>query len=339
MHPSLRRSFAAALVAIVCVVALAGCIEFGEVAAKTDKIYGQVKDLPGVTDSSVEVTENSAFSARRSAIYLDVADGISADQVGTIISTFAHANVETGTDKVSAELHLVNETTTMRNEFQVQYAPLTDATATALADTWVELLGSTDGASITVAYASSGYDVALNVALGGDPTIQRDLDALANAGAYFDALGPVHSYNQADGRFSATGGIPGPDAIAQLAYLQAAAVSVGGDISGAYYAESDLNSVKVVVPVAASAIDPANGLPTSLETVVDAIPAGAFPVVFGVNDENPSIDGVTGIEFSNTKCDRYTTLVSLEPSRTLLLYWARDGRTMLDGSTAESCFA
>lgn len=339
MHPSPRRLIVAAALAVVSVVALTGCIEFGEVAAKTDKVNNQVKDLPGVTASSVETTEKSAFSGRRSAVYLDVAEGITADQVGTIITTFAHANRETGTDKVSTELHLLRETATMRNELQVQYAPLTDATATALGDTWVDLLGSTDGASITVAYASSGYDVDLNVDLPGDPTIQRDLDALANAGTYFDKLGPIHSYNEADGRFSATGGIPGPDAITQLAYLQAAAVAVGGDITGAYYGPSELNSLKVTVPVAASTVDPANGLPTSLETVVDAVPAGAFPVVFTVNDENPSIDGVTGIEFTNAKCDGYATLVSLEPSRTLLLYWARDGRTLINGSTVESCFS
>jgi hypothetical protein len=62
-------------------------------------------------------------------------------------------------------------------------------------------------------------------------------------------------------------------------------------------------------------------------------------VLFTVNDEVESIDGVTGITFTNVDCGPYPNLVEAEPSRTLLQYWARDGRTLLDGSSAASCFA
>ena len=65
-----RRALAATFVAIPGVLSLSGCLGFGDIAAKTDAIHEQLADLPGVTDSSVQVTENSAFAARRSAVYL-----------------------------------------------------------------------------------------------------------------------------------------------------------------------------------------------------------------------------------------------------------------------------
>lgn len=339
MSVVLRRALAATLVATVASLSLAACFDLNAVGRKTEAIYDQLKDLPGVVDGSIEVTETSAFSPRRSAVYLYVADDLTADQAVDIITTFAHANIETGVKPVSAELHLIDETSLIRNELQVDYAPLTDATAAALGETWVELLGSTDGASITVAAAVSGYDVTANVDLPGEPTIERDLADLAEAGAIFDRIGPIKTYTQADGRFSAYAGLPGEEALAQLATLQAAAVAAGGDITAEYGGTTPQNFVKVIVPVAAATVDPANGLPVTIESVVDAIPVDAFPVLFHVNDEVESIDGVTGITFTNVDCGPYPTLVSLEPSRTLALYWARDGRTLLDGSTIESCYS
>jgi hypothetical protein len=333
------RAFVAAFAAIAGVLSLSGCLEFGAIAAKTDAIHEQLADLPGVTGSSVQVTENSAFSARRSAVYLDVSPDVTADQVVTMITTFAHANIETGVDKVSAELHLVLETATMRNELEVDYAGLTDETAAALGETWIDLLASADGASIVVAAATAtGHSVEVNLALGGEPTIERDLAALAGAADIFGRLGQIRRYSQDDGRFAATDDLPSDAAIAQLATVQAAAVSVGGDITAEYGGLAHQNFIKVIVPVAASAVDAATGLPTSIETVVDSVTADAFPMLFTVNDEVESIDGITGITFTNADCGPYPTLIEIEPSRTLLQYWARDGRTLLDGSTVASCF-
>lgn len=339
MPPLLRRALAATLVAGVASLSLTACFDLNAVGRKTEAIYDQLKDLPGVVGGSIEVTETSAFSPRRSAVYLDVSDDLTGTQAADIITTFAHANIETGIEPVSAELHLVNETSLIRNELDLDYAPLTDATATALGETWVDLLGSTDGASITVAAAATDYDVAVNVDLPGEPTIERDLADLASAHEIFDALGPIKTYNQADGRFSGFQGLPGEDALDQLRTIQAAAVAAGGDITGEYSAPNDQNFLTVIVPVAAAAVDPANGLPVTIEAVVDSIPAGAFPVLFSVNDEIESIDGVTGITFTNVSCDAYANPVTVEPTRTFALYWARDGRTLLDGSSMESCFS
>lgn len=338
MPPQLRRALAATLVAAIATLSLSACLDLNAVERKTQTIYDQLKGLPGVVDGSIEVTETDTFSPRRSAVYLDVSDDLTGEQAADIITTFAHANIETGIEPVSAELHLVNETPLIRNELDLDYAPLTDATATALGETWVDLLTSTDGASITLTYASTDYDVTVNVDLPGDPTIERDLADLASAGEIFDRIGPIKTYNQADGRFSAFEGLPGEDAIAQLATIQAAAVAAGGDIEGEYSAPSDQNYLTVIVPVAKAAVDPANGLPVTIEAVVDSIPAGAFPVLFSVNDEIASIDGVTGITFTNVSCDAYADPITVEPTRTFALYWARDGRTLLDGSSMESCF-
>lgn len=330
--PSPRRVAALAIAAFAASL-LAGCVSAGPIATKTDAILQQIIDLPGVVGSSSKFNEHTITSDPHSIIELQVDPKVTAAQVDAIIKAFAKANTETGLTLLSTELHLA--TKGGPDKLELLYAPITDAEASTLADSWLDLRGRYASTDLGMIIAS-GTDYVVNLSVGlGESTFDGDLTAMHDAQADFAVLGEVGRYEQADGRFAASGGLPDDTALTQLASLNLvlAADGTDPDLRGEY---DGLDTSFSLIAVVAESTDAATGLNAAITRTLDSVPAAGAGIAI---EFHSATDQHVVATFDDRSCDSYIGLAATDPTRQLLVYWARDGRTLRDGSTAESCFA
>ncbi len=328
-----RRVAAALAIAAFAASMLAGCVGAGPIATKTDAILQQISGLPGVVGSRTEFNEHTTTSDPHSMIELQVDPKATAAQVDAIIKAFAKANTETGLTLLSTELHLA--TKGGPDKLELLYAPITDAEATTLSDSWLDLRGRYASTDLGMIIAS-GTDYVVNLSLGlGKSNFDGDLIAMHDAQADFAALGDVGRYEQVDGRFAASGGLPNDTALSQLAglHLVLAADGTDPDLRGEYDGLTTSFSLTAVV---AQSTDAVTGLNAAAARLVAALPAGGAPVSITFLSAK---DKSTVAFFDDRSCDSYAGLDAADPSRRLLEFWDQDGRTLADGSTVASCFS
>jgi hypothetical protein len=331
--PSTRRLAAALLVTALAVAGLAGCVGGdGPVGTKTNAILGALANLPGVVGSSTTFNEHTVISEPHSMIELQVDPKATAGQVAAVITSFAKANTETGLDLLSSELHLV--TKGGPDKLELLYGPITDVQATTLGASWLDLRGryaSTDLAMVVG--SSTGYVVNLSVGLG-QSSIAGDLTALHDVQADFAKLGDVGRYEQVDGRFAASGGLPSDTTLGFVAGLDAVLAADGTDpaLRGEYDALTDSFSLTAEV---ADSTDATNGLNAAAIRALAAIPAAGTGVTIAFHSVADKHQIAT---FDDRSCDSYAGLPVSDPSRQLLELWAHDGRALRDGSAVASCF-
>ena len=331
--PATRRLAAALLVTALALAGLVGCVGGGgPVGTKTNSILGAIANLPGVVGSSTVFNEHSVTSDPHSMIELQVDPKASAEQVAAIIKSFAKANTETGLDVLSSELHLV--TKGGPDKLELLYAPITDPQATTLAASWLDLRGRYASTDLGMVVGSStGYVVNLSVGLG-QSTFEGDVTALHDAQADFAKLGDVGRYEQVDGRFAASAGLPSDDDLRLVAVIDAVLAADGQepDLRGEY---NGLDTSFSLVATVAESTDEATGLNAAAVRALDAIPA-ATPLGLQLQFVSAADKHAIGT-FDDRSCDSYSGTLATDAGRLLLAYWARDGRTLLDGSAAESC--
>jgi hypothetical protein len=181
--------------------------------------------------------------------------------------------------------------------------------------------------------SSTGYVVNLSVGLG-QSTFEGDVTALHDAQGDFAKLGDVGRYEQVDGRFAASAGLPTDDDLRLLAVIDTVLAADGQepDLRGEY---NGLDTSFSLVASVAESTDEATGLNAAAVRALDAIPASGAPgLQFQfVSAADKHVIGT----FDDRSCDAYSGTPADDPGRLLLAYWARDGRTLLDGSAAESC--
>jgi len=319
-------------IALLAAGALAGCDALGgPVTDKTNAILKQLSALPGVVASTSTQGERSLSSEPHSELKLEVAADATAAQLDKIVTTFAHANVETGLDKVVSELDLAAQGTT--DTLQLLYGKISDAQATTLADSWLDLRGRYTSTALGLVI-SSGTDYIVNLSVGlGQSSFEGDLTALHDAQADFAKLGDVGRYDQVDGRFAASGGLPDDTMLAQLVSIEAVLTADGTepDLRGEY---DGLTTSFSLVAAVADSTDAGNGLNAAAVRLLDTIPAAGAGITVKFVSATDRHEIAT---FDDRSCDSYVGLAAGDPSVQLLAYWARDGRTLRDGSTAESC--
>jgi hypothetical protein len=265
-------------------------------------------------------------------IELKLDPAATAAHVETIVTTFAHANVATGLDLVSSELHLVVNGGPDRLE--LLYPDISDTQAATLAQSWFDLRGRYASTDLAMVIGSStGYVVNLSVGLG-QSTFEGDVTALHDAQGDFAKLGDVGRYEQVDGRFAASGGLPGDDDLRLLAVIDAVLVADGQDpgLRGEY---NGLDTSFSLIATVADSTDGATGLNAAAVRALGAIPASG-PLGLQLRFVSAADKHVIGT-FDDRSCDSYSGTAADDPGRLLLAYWARDGRALLDGSAAESC--
>jgi hypothetical protein len=329
---SARRALAAVAIAALAVSALVGCIGAGPVTTKTNAILDELRNLPGVVDANTRADERSAQSQPHSMIELKLDPAATVAHVETIVTTFAHANVTTGLDVLSSELHLVVDGGP--DKLELLYPDISDTQATTLAQGWLDLrarYASTDLAMVSG--TGTGYVVNLSVGLGQSSFV-GDVTALHDAQGDFAKLGDVGRYEQVDGRFAASGGLPADDDLRLLAVIDTVLAADGQepDLRGEY---DGMGTSFTLVATVADSTDGATGLNAAAVRALDAIPASS-PLGLRLQFVSAADRHVIGT-FDNRSCDAYSGAPADDPGRLLLAYWARDGRTLLDGSVAESC--
>jgi hypothetical protein len=303
------------VLALAGILALSGCVngQAFPILTKTETIADELRELPGVSDVVTAAIEETRYSPATSEVYATVASELTAQQIQTILTTFAASNERTGTDIISTSLALT--TGVAATSLHVEYEGLTDDLAAALAEQWVLLRGAFEQASLGVVPGQSDdYVVNLEVVLGGDQTFDRDAGALVAVRSTFDALGAVGTFTETNGAFAAEGGLPNDASLALLYSIDTAAES----LTGTFFSASNSYGLVASTP--------------SPEAVVNAVPPVAGTSVY------ITFDG-TELFFDTADCLSYEQLDSSDPSALLLNYWARDGRTLRDGSAAASCFA
>ena len=321
---------AAIALAAFAVAGLSGCVGGGPVATKTDAIAGQLKSLPGVTATDTAFNEHTVTSDPHSLITLTLDPAVTADEVATIIAAFAKANTDTGLDELSSELNLAAGEDTL----DLLYAPITDAQVKTLAGSWTDLRGTYASTALGMIIAS-GSDYVVNLAVGlGKSSFEGDLTALQAARGELEPLGDVGRYEQSDGRFAASSGLPDDAALSLLIAIDSvlAADGTDPDLHGEYDGLSTSFSLTAKV---ADSTDAASGLNAAATRLVAALPAAAD----GITIAFLAADGAPVAFFDDRSCDAYVGLEAADPSRKLLEYWGATGRTLLDGSTVASCFS
>lgn len=329
-----RRLAATLAIGALAVATLAGCVGGdGPVETKTDSVLAAIANLPGVVGSSSTFNEHSITSAPHSLIELEVDPEATAVQVGVILKSFAKANTQTGLTVLSSELHLA--THGGPDKLELLYAPITDAQAAALAEGWLDLRGRYASTDLGLVLAGgAGYVVNLAVGLG-QSGFEASVAALQDARAVLGPLGDVGRYEQVDGRFAASGGIPDDTALTLLAAMNLLLGADGQDpdLRGEY--DGGGNSFSLVADVAAST-DAATGLNAAIVRTLASIPASGPGLAI---EFHAASDKHVVATFDDRSCDAYLGKTATDPNAALLLYWARDGRTLLDGSTAQSCLS
>ena len=212
--------------------------------------------------------------------------------------------------------------------------PITDAETKALAAGWVGARGTYTATDLGMVVASgTDYVVNLKVALGKS-SFEGDLAALQAARAAFEPLGDVGRYEQTDGRFAASGGLPDDGALSLLVAIDSVLAADGTepDLRGEY--DGLTTSFSLAAKVAEST-DAANGLNAAAARLVTALPADGpgLAISFVAAKDNSAV-----AFFDDRSCDSYVGLAETDQSRQLLEYWGKDGRTLRDGSTVASCF-
>ena len=312
----MRRPLAALAVAAALLASLAGCVPGAPVNVKTAAVAKSIDSLPGITQVTVDSQEASYYTAARSDVFADLATDATAAQVARILDAFAQENRRLGTDVVSSRLRLIVGSSA--NQLDLEFAGLTDAQATASADSWFALREQYQTALL---HLSGPDDLTLDVTvtLGGEPSVERDLAALEQARDLETALGPVSYFTAVDGNFGASRGLP-DDAALDLARAVAALI----EVSGEYYGDEDSFGFK------------ADFVPsdTALQQQVAALvaPGVAVDIAFRTADG-------TAVFLNTASCNAYAGLSADDPSVALLAFWAADGRTLVDGSSVASCLA
>lgn len=330
---SARRALAAVAIAALAASALVGCIAAGPVTSKTNAILDELRNLPGIVDANTTVNEQSRRSKPHSMIELKLDPDATVAQVATIVTTFAHANVTTGLDVLSSELHLV--VNGGPDTLELLYADISDTQATTLAQSWFDLRGRYTSTDLAMLIGSStGYVVNLSVGLG-QSTFEGDVTALHDAQGDFAKLGDVGRYDQVDGRFAASAGLPSDDDLRLLVALDAVLAADGQepDLRGEY---NGLDTSFSLVATVAESTDEATGLNAAAVRMLAAIPPAGMGVSIAFHS---AADQHEVVNFDDRSCDSYVGLPEADPSRQLLELWAQDGRALRDGSAVASCFA
>src|SRR4051812_7723551 len=125
MSQSGRRPPAALALGLLLLIALAGCIPGAPVSVKTAAVADGIRELPGVTDVTVDAQESTYLTAPRSDVFAGLTADASVDDVAAILSAFAAANRSTGTGTVSSRLRLILGTSA--DQVDLELAGLTDA--------------------------------------------------------------------------------------------------------------------------------------------------------------------------------------------------------------------
>lgn len=332
------RALGVLLTAVMVTITLSGCIFNREMETKTLSIAGQIEKMPGILEIEPTFREISLGQPRQSSIWLTLAAEVTEAEVLDILTAFSAANVASGIQPLSTKLTLRPEAEDV-SDWELLRLDLAEPSAQQLSDlarTWFELrtrYANTDVALIRSNYRQHPWGFEVSIRMPEGSTVMAELAAIRDVSGLFADIGPVTKLFAVKGGFTVERSLPSEST---LALAESIAATEGlSKLSGTFFGE-EMFDLDARMSEESGLVDFAIGVSPVMARVVDLVPSGTVPVRFsfrlGDARERTAF-------FYNESCERYRELPASDQSRALLLYWARDGRTLLDGSTAASCFA
>lgn len=323
------------LLAIALVpAALSGCGADRPVEAKTDAVARALEGMPGVLAVSAEVHEQSLSRGRYSSLGVELDRAVSPGQVRDVIDAFTDENLRTGVDGVSSILNLrIDVGSPLDTEYLVlDYPHASPHQLERLTRAWFELRERFTGVSVElmrggVTHPGAVFEVSIGMPEGS--TELDGLEAIRLVGSLLDDAGTVRKIFPVRGHFEVVGGLPGE---ATLRLVQSIIEHEGVLASRGSFWGDDLVRLEATISGESALVDLGIGVPRVMAGVVDLIPqdSPAMRLDFVVRDSDRA-----GASFDNETCDRFGEGPSAALSGTLMSYWARDGRTLRDGSPAD----
>ncbi|MBX3094866.1 MAG: hypothetical protein KF680_10085 [Cryobacterium sp.] len=334
----MRTSRILGLLSMVVLTSLTvgGCGVITPVESKTNTIARELSGMPGVLAVRGDFRELHPVQPRRSALWVDLDPAATEAEVLDILTAFNAVNLRTGVDRVNSILNLVIDHGTPLDTDRLTLdfdAPSAQELA-GLARAWFDLREHFAGADVELLrhrFGQPGAGFELSVTMPEHFAVVDDLDAIRHVRDLFADIGPVMKIFEVDGRFTVERALPSESTLAIVESI----VTTDGVISAQGQLWGD-ESIRLTATVSneSGLVDFALGVSPLMAEVVDLIPADApaIRLSFRLGDSSD-----VAVYFDNEACKYYGEGLAGAESRKLLSYWARDGRTLRDGSTAASC--
>lgn len=336
MHTS--RALGILLTTVMVSLTLSGCLNGYGTEERGASIARELGDMPGVLEVEASFKEPVLGVSPYSAVWISLTGDVTEPQVLDILTTFSGANLAAGTEHVSTSLQMRIETddVNVTERLELDFAEPNSQLLAGVVRAWFDLRGryvDTRVGLIKQFLGSNpaGFEVTIDMPEGS--TAASELEAIRDVSSVFTDIGRVTQLFMVDGRFKASSGLPSEATIAAAESM----VATEGitDLRGQFYGD-EIAHLDARMSDPPGPLDPAAGIPSALVQAVDLITGdeSAMSVAFQIGDD-PNVEWF----FRNDSCEQYSELSDDNESRALLLHWARDGRTLLDGSTAASCFS
>ncbi|HRN28542.1 MAG TPA: hypothetical protein PK781_06920 [Terrimesophilobacter sp.] len=324
------------LFGLLAAVVVSGCGMLAPVGSKTDTVARELIGMPGVIAVEGSVRELHLTQPRRSVLWVDLDPAVTEPEVLDILTAFDAVNRRTGVEPVSSTLNLsIDHASPLDTDrLKLDFDAPSPQQLAGLAGAWFDLRERFVGADVGLidyhlGEPQVGFEVTINMPEHFDAV--DDLAALRHLRTLFADTGPVTKVFQVGGQFEVERSLPSESTLS----LVESVLRTFGILSvhGQFWGDERVR-LTTTISAESGLVDFALGVSPLMAEVVDLIPQDAPPIrlSFILGDSRDA-----AVYFDNEACEYYGDDQAGADSRELLSYWARDGRTLLDGSRAADC--